>query len=60
MYKKPGIGICVAEGARDKIFHRRRDMLWGERIDTLWTEAKNLGILVDEITQTFMKEGTGR
>lgn len=49
LYKKRGIGMCVAEGAREKITLRRRDVFLKQTIDALLTEAKTLGISIDEL-----------
>ena len=49
LYKKRGIGMCVAEGAREKITARRRDIFLNQTIGALVTEAKTLGISTDEL-----------
>ena len=49
LYKKRGIGMCVAEGAREKITERRRDVFLNQSIDALIAEAKTLGITLDEL-----------
>ena len=49
LYKKRGIGMCVAEGAREKITKRRRNVFLNQTIDTLLAEAKTLGISLDEL-----------
>jgi DNA-binding transcriptional regulator YhcF (GntR family) len=58
LYKKRGIGMCVAEGAREKITAKRRDAFLGKAIDALLTEAKTLGISLDELINVIKnKEG---
>ena len=49
LYKKRGIGMCVAEGAREKITARRKDAFLNKSIGALLSEAKTLGISVDEL-----------
>ena len=49
LYKKRGIGMCVAEGAREKITKRRKDVFLNQTIDELLAEAKTLGISLDEL-----------
>ena len=58
LYKKRGIGMCVAEGAREKITARRRDMFFSQTINAILLEAKTLGITLDElIAEMRTKEG---
>lgn len=49
LYKKRGIGMCVAEGAREKIFEKRKEAFLGSTLSALIAEAKRLDISVDEI-----------
>ena len=49
LYKKRGIGMCVAEGAREKIAKRRKDIFLNQTIDALLAEAKTLGIPLEEL-----------
>jgi len=57
LYKKRGIGMCVAEGAREKITVRRKDIFLNQTIDTLLTEAKTLGISVNELVSVIKNKG---
>ncbi|MCL1983544.1 MAG: GntR family transcriptional regulator [Clostridiales bacterium] len=57
LYKKRGIGMCVAEGAREKITVRRKDVFLNQTIDALLTEAKTLGISVNELVSVIKKKG---
>jgi len=50
LYKKRGIGMCVARGAREKITARRKEAFLNETIDALLSEAKTLGISMEELT----------
>ena len=49
LYKKRGIGMCVAHGARELITARRRGVFLNKTIDALVSEAKTLGISMDEL-----------
>jgi DNA-binding transcriptional regulator YhcF (GntR family) len=58
LYKKRGIGMCVAAGAREKITARRRDVFLNETIDVVIAEAKRLGIPITELVEVIEgKEG---
>ena len=58
LYKKRGIGMCVAEGARDKIVKRRREIFLSQTINDLLAEAERLGITRDELVG-IIKEKEG-
>ena len=49
LYKKRGIGMCVAAGAKEKITARRKDVFINRTIDALLAEAKTLGIPLEEL-----------
>jgi len=53
LYKKRGIGMCVAAGAREKISARRRDVFLNQSIGELLAEAKTLGIPTDELIRVI-------
>ena len=57
LYKKRGIGMCVAEGARESITKRRRDVFLSQTIETLLTEAKTLGITQEELIGIIKLKG---
>jgi len=56
LYKKRGIGMCVAEGARERITERRRTAFINQTIGNLLTEAKTLGISIDELVSEIKKQ----
>jgi DNA-binding transcriptional regulator YhcF (GntR family) len=61
LYKKPGIGMCVANGAREKIINRRKEIFLESTINKLLAEAKTLGIPVVELIGVIQdKEGENR
>jgi DNA-binding transcriptional regulator YhcF (GntR family) len=57
LYKRPGIGMCVAEGAREKIVERRKAAFLGTALDTFLAEAKTLNIPAKELIN-LIKERT--
>lgn len=58
LYKKRGIGMCVAEGAREKITERRRAVFLNQTIGALLAEAKTLGFSLEELVGIIRnKEG---
>ena len=58
LYKKRGIGMCVTEGAREKITRRRKEIFLNQTIEALVTEAKMLGISTKELIGVIKnKEG---
>jgi GntR family transcriptional regulator len=58
LYKKRGIGMFVAEGARATILATRRDQFQTEYVRPLVTEAAKLGISQAQLADMIMKEGT--
>lgn len=55
LYKKRGIGMFVAEGARGKILKKRRESFIEDHIVTLVQEANKLEITIEEIL-TYINE----
>jgi GntR family transcriptional regulator len=49
LFKKRGIGMFVAEGAREKLLKKRRDAFLNNFIVGLIQEAKKLGISEDDL-----------
>ena len=49
LYKRRGIGMFVAKGAREKILHKRKEVFAQVHIAPLMQEAKSLGITRDEL-----------
>ncbi|WP_025697157.1 GntR family transcriptional regulator [Paenibacillus durus] len=55
LYKKRGIGMFVAEGARGKLMKKRREQFFDQYVMALMQEAKKLGITVDEVADMIRK-----
>lgn len=50
LYKKRGIGMFVATGARERLVDKRKEQFYEQYIVTMIHEAKKLGITVDQLT----------
>jgi len=57
LYKKRGIGMCVAEGAREKITKRRREVFLNQTVGDAIAEAKRLGIATEELIEVIKRKG---
>ena len=51
LYKKRGIGMFVAEGARERLTAQRRESFREQFIEPLLTEARKLGITPTELAR---------
>ncbi|WP_374948085.1 GntR family transcriptional regulator [Agreia sp.] len=58
LYKKRGIGMFVASGARERLVVKRRDQFQSEFIAPLIVEADKLGIGETQLIDMIRKEGT--
>lgn len=59
LYKKRGIGMFVAEGAREKLIQKRKRTFIEDYIVNLVQEAEKLGITEKEIV-SYIKQVKGR
>lgn len=57
LYKKRGIGMFVASGAKEKILCRRRDEFYRVRLKVLLEEAESLAISKKELLAYIEREG---
>ena len=57
VYKKRGIGMCVAPGARDVILKKRHNAFYEEYIVKLLSEAEKLNITKEELIKLIKDEG---
>ncbi|MDD2503241.1 MAG: GntR family transcriptional regulator [Clostridia bacterium] len=57
LYKKRGIGMFVASGAKNAIRETRKSSFYEKYIKSLLDEAKNLGIDMDELIELIRKGG---
>jgi len=59
IYKKRGVGMFVAAGAREKIISKRRNAFYDNYVLPLIKESKNLNLSSSEIT-TMIEKGYGK
>ncbi|MEH7248347.1 GntR family transcriptional regulator [Neobacillus niacini] len=55
LYKKRGIGMFVAEGAREKVINKRKEQFFDQYIVTMIHEAKKLGITVEQLADMIRR-----
>lgn len=60
LYKKRGIGMFVAKGAKEKIMKQRKDDFYDNYVRGLVDEAKRLGISEEELVDMIKKEAGGQ
>jgi GntR family transcriptional regulator len=53
LFKKRGLGMFVAEGARSKILKKRQESFFQERVPELIREAERLELKIDEIVRVI-------
>lgn len=51
LYKKRGIGMFVAPGARDALRAERRSTFFAEMVEPMLREAKAIGVPLDEVIE---------
>ena len=56
LYKKRGIGMFVATGARERLITQRREQFAAEYITPLLAEAAKLGISAEQLASMIGKE----
>lgn len=56
LYKKRGIGMFVADGARERLVTKRRDQFQADFIRPLVAEAAKLGIGSTQLAEMIQKE----
>ncbi len=56
VYKKRGVGMFVAKGAREKLRQKRRSTFFKSYIETMLAEADRLGFTRDEIIAMLKEE----
>lgn len=59
LFKKRGVGMFVAEGAREKLLDKRKNAFIHEHLTALLTEAEKLGISTEDIID-LIKRMKGR
>lgn len=59
LYKKRGIGMFVASGAKEKIMKRRKNEFFDNYVKRILEEAKSLGISRKELAEMIISEEKG-
>jgi GntR family transcriptional regulator len=59
LYKRRGVGMFVATGAREQLLKRRRSEFADQYLTPLLVEAEKVGITVAEITEMLQDRRTG-
>ena len=59
LYKRRGIGMFVAGGARDRLRERRRERFTEQYVEPLLAEARKLGIGQDELVKMIDSSSLG-
>ncbi|WP_339161175.1 GntR family transcriptional regulator [Siminovitchia sp. FSL H7-0308] len=55
LYKKRGIGMFVAKGARSKLKEKRKKLFYEQHVATVIREAKKLGITSEQLIELIRK-----
>jgi len=55
LYKKRGLGMFVAEGAKEKLKAARREKFYADYVETLVREARNLGLGASELAEMIKR-----
>ncbi|MGN1481280.1 GntR family transcriptional regulator [Porcipelethomonas sp.] len=56
IYKKRGVGMFVAQGAKEKLKEKRKDAFFDNYIKSMLSEAKRLGLTKKDIIDMLYKE----
>ena len=59
LYKKRGIGMFVAEGAKEQIMKKKKEHFYDDYIKSLMAEARNLGITKQELIAMIKESAEG-
>jgi DNA-binding transcriptional regulator YhcF (GntR family) len=60
LYKKRGLGMYVASGARAKLLEKRREQFFEHYIVTMLQEAEKLGITTEQLTEMIQRRVKAR
>ena len=59
LYKKRGIGMFVAEGAKEQIMKKKKEHFYDDYVKSLMAEARNLGITKQELIAMIEESAEG-
>jgi len=60
LYKKRGLGMYVASGARAKLLEKRREQFFEQYVVTMLQEAEKLGITTEQLTEMIQRRVKAR
>ena len=60
LYKKRGLGMYVASGARAKLLDKRREQFFERYVVTMLQEAEKLGITTEQLTEMIQRRVKAR
>jgi DNA-binding transcriptional regulator YhcF (GntR family) len=60
LYKKRGIGMFVAEGARARLIEKRKKQFFDQYVVTMLREAAKLGITTEELAEMIRRGENGK
>jgi DNA-binding transcriptional regulator YhcF (GntR family) len=55
LYKKRGLGMYVASGARARLLEKRREQFFEHYVVTMLQEAEKLGITTEQLTEMIQR-----
>ena len=55
LYKKRGLGMYVAPGARAKLLEKRREQFFEQYVVPMLQEAEKLGITMEQVTEMLQR-----
>lgn len=55
LYKKRGIGMFVATGARAKVVEKRKEQFYEQYVVTMIQESKKLGMTTEQLTEMIQR-----
>ena len=55
LYKRRGLGMYVAPGARARLLEKRREQFFEQYVVTMLQEAEKLGITPDQLTEMIQR-----
>jgi DNA-binding transcriptional regulator YhcF (GntR family) len=55
LYKKRGLGMYVATGAREKLREKRKNQFFEQYVVTMLQEAEKLGITTEQLTEMIQR-----
>ena len=56
LYKKRGLGMYVAPGARAKLLEKRREQFFEQYVVPMLQEADKLGITMEQVTEMLQRK----